>query len=203
MNGLDVLFGYCPMKRTITKTKREPKHSASISICLFLFLPMIGEINLYMMSSQNQLNTCSIIKESYNFQPVLIQLKKLVLACIHEGVLVKVQLSYSFYCLFVPASLLCLLSPLHIFCLLFATTIIMVNKDFHKDFHKHSSMWQIHVAICLLSTILQPSEPKTVVTCKIKMENICKNVLLFCFTCNLQRETFAKHLQKCLRGGYM
>jgi len=38
---------------------------------------------------------------------------------------------------------------------------------------------------------------KTVVTCKIKhLQNICKNVLAFYFTCN-HRKTFAKHLQKC------
>jgi len=46
---------------------------------------------------------------------------------------------------------------------------------------------------------------KTVVrpTFKIKhLQNICKNVLVFYFTCN-QRKTFAKHLQKCFRGGSM
>ena len=38
---------------------------------------------------------------------------------------------------------------------------------------------------------------KTVVTCKIKhLQNICKNVLVFYFTCN-QHKTCAKYLQKC------
>jgi len=41
---------------------------------------------------------------------------------------------------------------------------------------------------------------QTVVTCKIKhLQNICKNVLVFYFTCN-QRKTFTKHLQKMFRG---
>ena len=46
-------------------------------------------------------------------------------------------------------------------------------------------------------------EYQTVVTCKIKhLQNICKNVLVIYFTSN-HRKTFAKHLQKCFRGGYV
>jgi len=52
----------------------------------------------------------------------------------------------------------------------------------------------------LVDGVMHASESqlyKTVVTCKIKyLQNICKNVLVFYFTCN-HRKTFAKHLQKC------
>jgi len=54
-----------------------------------------------------------------------------------------------------------------------------------------------------LTTLATGHKKKTVVTCKTKhLQNICKKVLVFYFTCS-HGKTFAKHLQKCFRGGYM
>ena len=54
-----------------------------------------------------------------------------------------------------------------------------------------------------LSEEFRKTATKTVVTCKIKhLQNICKNVIVFYFTCT-HPKTFAKDLQKCFRGGYI